>query len=497
MTRNVGRYLNDQKSLKNYAEHIYPTIEQLHKWGVELTTDEKGNLAFFPMPVGLWSQIGINLYATENMRKTAVKEGVRIQNNINITALINTGGRVVGAVGFDIVDGTFYIFRAKTVILACGACNFRATRMFTNSGEGNALAFNAGAQMRSAEFLFMEVAAAETGETIHGAQPFVYNQTGENIWKKYVHWDAQDVCVELILGMVEEYEAGRGPLYMDLTKMDEAFKVIGADPANPFIGNLRRLFPDKISWVKRIVEREHDAFGGLGDKIPAKFALHGNSGFVRVDTNMKTTVDGLYTVGLDTGNGSAIFGSAPQPADQRGGPFMYCTNTGCIGGTSAAEDAKTVGSLAEIPADLVAGLKAEAFVGLNKTDGIDPRKIFGRMQNAVIPVDVIIKRSEKSLNKAIGLLDEIKADLPKMGAKDYHDLKLCREAETMALSSEIVLKSALERKESRNFHFREDYPKPDNKNWLKWVLADKVNGKVVISTEEVPFKDYPIQPAGI
>jgi succinate dehydrogenase/fumarate reductase flavoprotein subunit len=351
--------------------------------------------------------------------------------------------------------------------------------------------------MRSPEFLFMEVAAAETGETIHGAQAFVYNKDGESVWKKYVHWAAQDVCVELILGMVKEYEEGRGPLYMDLTKMDEAFKVINADPNDPFIGGLRRLFPDKISWVKRLVAREHEVFGGLGEKIPAKFALHGNCGFIRVDQNMKTTLDGLYAVGLDTGNGSAIFGSAPQPAGQRGGPFMYCTTTGCIGGESATLEAKNAGAFSEIPVDLVAGLKEKTYAGLNKANGINAREMLGRMQNATISIDVIIKKSEKSLNRAIGLLDEIKADLPKLAAKDYHELKLCREAEALALSSEIILKAGLERKESRDFHFREDYPEQDNKNWLKWVLADNVDGKVVISTEDVPVREYPIQPADI
>ena len=82
--------------------------------------------------------------------------------------------------------------------------------MFTNSGEGNTMALHAGAQMRSAEFVFMEVAAAATGETVHGCQRFVYNQDGENIWDKYVNYDAQDVSGELILGIIEELSEREG-----------------------------------------------------------------------------------------------------------------------------------------------------------------------------------------------------------------------------------------------------------------------------------------------
>ena len=107
---------------------------------------------------------------------------------------------------------------------------------------------------------------------------------------------------------------------MNLDEMNDAFKVINA--SDEYIDGKRRVFPDKVSWMKRIVARENEVFGGLGRKIPAKFTLHGNAGFIRVDQQFRTTVPGLYAVGLDTGNGSAITGAAPQPAGQRGGPFM-------------------------------------------------------------------------------------------------------------------------------------------------------------------------------
>ncbi|MDR0653657.1 MAG: FAD-binding protein [Synergistaceae bacterium] len=493
----VGRYLNDQKALRNYAEHVYPTIEKMDEWGVELSKHEDGSFGYFDLPVGPWWMMGINLYCADNMRKTAEKKGVRLQNHVNITDLLKEGDRVVGAVGFDIINGAFHIFRAKTVILACGANNFRAARMFTNSGEGNSLAFNAGAQMRNAEFVFMEVAAAKTGETLHGAQMFVFNQAGENIWDKYVNWPAQDVCAEMILGMAKEYREGRGPLYIDLSKLSEAMKVVAADIHNPIIGGLRRQFPDKISWVTRIEAREKEVFGGLGDKPEAKFALHGNSGFVRVDQNFRTTVPGLYSVGLDTANGSAIFGAAPQPAGRRGGPFMYCPTTGRIGGLNAAEESKGMDVL-NVAVDQVEALKEHTYASFNRTGGIGPREMFDRIQNASLPLEIFILRSEKNLNKAIGALEDLRQEIKNtLSARDYHELKLCHEAETMALSTEIVLKTALTRTESRDFHYREDYPEQDNENWLKWVIAEKSGDEIEIKTENVPINAYPYQPTNV
>ena len=492
ITENVAKYLDDQDALRNYAENVYPTIVKLKEWGVGLTTDENGELAFFDNPVGAWSQIGINLYATDNMRKTATKKGVRIQNHTNIVALIVVDDRVTGAVGYDILDGTFYIFQAKTVVLACGACNFRAARMFTNSGEGNVMALNAGAQMRSAEFVFMEVAAAATGETIHGCQRFVYNKDGENIWDKYVHYDAQDVSGELINGIIQEYKLGNEPIYMDLDAMDDAFKVINA--SDEFIDGKRRVFPDKVSWMKRIVERENEVFGGLGRKIPAKFTLHGNAGFIRVDHKFRTTVEGLYAVGLDTGNGSAITGAAPQPAGQRGGPFMYCTTTGRLGGMNAAKEALTVETDTDIPVEKIENMREKIFSYSDKKEGINPRDIITDIQNVALPIDITIRKSETSLTNALEGLAKIKEKMKDMYAKDFHDLKLCHEAETMITSCEIMIRSALERKESRGFHYREDYPETNNKDWLKWVIAQKKNGEIVTFTEDIPIHNYKYQP---
>lgn len=493
ITKNTAKYLNDQDALRHYANNVYPTIVKLKEWGVDLTTDENGELAFFDNPVGAWSQIGINLYATDNMRKTALKKGVRIQNHVNIVALIKVGKRVSGAVGYDILDGTFCIFLAKTVILACGACNFRAARMFTNSGEGNTLALNVGAQMRNAEFVFMEVAAAATGETIHGCQRFVFNKDGENIWDKYVHYDAQDVSGELINGIIQEYKLGNEPIYMDLDAMDDAFKVINA--SDEFIDGKRRVFPDKVSWMKRIVARENEVFGGLGRKIPAEFTLHGNAGFIRVDQQFRTTVPGLYAVGLDTGNGSAITGAAPQPAGQRGGPFMYCTTTGRLGGHYAALEAESSDVMAEPSAEEIKKMKDQIFAYADKKDGTDPREIITKIQNAALPIDVTIRRSEASLTEALTNLTAIKEEMEeKMYAKDFHELKLCHEAETMMTSCELMIRSALERKESRSFHYREDYPESNNKDWLKWVIAEKESDGIVTFTEDIPIDRYKYQP---
>ncbi|MBR3241373.1 MAG: hypothetical protein IKF90_01565, partial [Parasporobacterium sp.] len=51
-----------------------------------------------------------------------------------------------------------------------------------------------------------------------------------------------------------------------------------------------------------------------------------------------------------------------------------------------------------------------------------------------------------------------------------------------------------ERKESRGWFLREDYPEMDNENWLKYIIIKNVDGQMTLSTEDVPYEKWPIQP---
>ena len=239
--------------------------------------------------------------------------------------------------------------------------------------------------------------------------------------------------------------------------------------------------------------REHE-YVDLGEKPTVKTGLHGNSGPVRVDLDFKTTVDGLYVVGVDCCNGSGAFGAIPQPGGQRGSGLTFGITTGYIGGAKAAEYAKSVERLGEPDASDIMAKKTDAFACLNQSSGISAYDLIDRIQEAICPFDVCIRRSEASLTRAIEKIEAVKADLPKMKASDYHELMVCNETKAMALVAELMLRSALVRKESRGFHYREDYPEIDNKNWLKWTVADNVDGKVIISTEDIPMERYKFKP---
>jgi succinate dehydrogenase/fumarate reductase flavoprotein subunit len=88
----------------------------------------------------------------------------------------------------------------------------------------------------------------------------------------------------------------------------------------------------------------------------------------------------------------------------------------------------------------------------------------------------------------------VKQNLPELSAKDFHYLSKCHEVKSMTICAELTFKAALTRTESRGFHYREDYPEPDDKNWLKWIILKKEGDDIQISTQPIPINSYKVKP---
>ena len=185
--RNIGSYLNDQELLFAYIRETYGAIEQLTEWGVKFARDTEGRLVTCKHEAGLWSGTGADTEMLFPVRAKARKMGVKIMNKIQVVDLLKKADRIVGAVGFSLIDDRFYIFKAKATVLANGSQNYRMKRLWASGcGEGIAAAYRAGAEMRNAEFgNFYDLVRKDTGHHIVGAQIFL-NALGDNIYDRYV-----------------------------------------------------------------------------------------------------------------------------------------------------------------------------------------------------------------------------------------------------------------------------------------------------------------------
>ena len=110
------------------------------------------------------------------------------------------------------------------------------------------------------------------------------------------------------------------------------------------------------------------------------------------------------------------------------------------------------------------------------------------------PMKYNLRRSKERLEEALANLNELDNKLPALQAKDFHYLGKCHEVYSMALSAKLTYTAALMRSESRGFHFREDYPDRDDKNWLKWIILQQDGDKMKVSTQPIPTSGYKIRP---
>ena len=483
--RNIGDYLNDQELLYAMAKESYGLVEKLDTWGMKVVRDAAGKpqtmKAFSPK----WSLAGVDLDILVSLRKRARKMGAKTLNKIQVVDLLTQNDRVVGAVGFNIIDDKFLIFKAKSTLLANGSCNYKIERMWSSAnGDGIAAAYRAGAEMRNAELgNFYDILVKDHHSPAVGGQAFVFNANGDQLVKLYGTENEPDIALATILGMEKEIMEGRGPLVID-------------------IAGWQSIFASGPKW-----NRPHfDAFYGRSREKMIKygpppnqrpevtFSFHGELSPVKVDHNMKTTLEGLWAVGDTSYGGSALAGAVfAPPARVRGTGLLYAVFSAMRGGASAAESIPET-SFVEVGYSEMKQLKEDVYAPYHRDQGMTPADAVQGVQQIIVPIKYNLRRSKERMKEALVKLGELNQKLPTLYAKDGHALFQCHEAKAMALCAEMTYRSALMREESRGWHYREDFPERDDTNWLKWVIVKQEHGEMTVTTEPVPIKKYKVRP---
>jgi succinate dehydrogenase / fumarate reductase flavoprotein subunit len=505
-TRNLGDYLNDQDLLLAYARSTREVLADLERWGVKLFGKEA---PFNAHPMIPWKMVTVDLDFLVRLAHTAKKLGIEFMDKIAVVDLLTDGERVVGAIGFSLLDGTTYIYKAKAIVLVNGNQNWRIMRLWSSGrGDGIAAAYRAGAKMRNAEFgTFINIVGADHHMVSYGAEDHLYNKKGVNITQFARPFMKENSNLGILGGvdlggnhslyMYWEVQKGDGPIYENHVENDFSLSWVGKNLL-PEAGEADEIWnrPLAKKFWHRLYEKKQASYMDNNPMKEALPGLIGEFGPVYTDHAMATSLKGLFAAGDICGGGNSAMGAVPVPPGRnRGAGLMHAWFTARLAGGSAAAFA---GSTDEPKAngDQAAHLKKEMFAPLERESGMTPDEMVWRVQNVMNPIKYSAWKHEDRLKEALQIVLGLKAKIPTLVAKDFHYLCSVNECHSMVLTAEMFFRACLARKESRGWFIREDYPNRDDKNLPKWVILQKRAEEMAVAYEDVPLNRYKYQPAG-
>ncbi len=478
----VGQGLVDQERLEGMISETTSCIRNLENWGVTFQRENgrlirRAGVGHIHARNILMAKGGLEMMSV--LRGEVVRNGVCTVERTMVTHLLTsdgelpTGGQVVGAVGFNVRTGAFYIFEAKAIVIATGSTSSicPAMTMPVLSGDGKAMAFRAGCEMRNVELSYfvdypVGLNCAPGSNILYGEGAVLINRLGERFMQRYdpIRLDRAGRAAHTRAMAIEEIE-GRGPVYLDATHLDDAAH-------------------SRIEKCIPIVARSFE-MAGLSlkrDRIPYSIGLTDHSaGGIRVSSKGETTLPGLYAAGAATDH-------AQDGVTNVIAHGMESAIEGSRAGQAAAKYA-TAGPPPAIRKQQTVFLKGEIFAPMTRKPGPSHQEVRNHCmtlwKTALGPI-----RNEKGLTEAINTAQKIREDeIPRIAASDFHEL-----ARTVGLGNELLLlellpRCALLRTESRGSHYREDYPERDDVNWVKWVIAKKEGDAIKVWAEAIPSRE--------
>lgn len=463
-----GAYLNDPKLVRILVDESPERLIELETYGALFDRQESGEINQRPFGGQTFRRTCFQGDRTGHeimmaLKEEVIKREIETLDEIMITSLImdESGESVIGATGISLPDSKFTVFKAKSVVMACGGAGWIypvTSNTLQKTGDGYSLAYDAGADLLDME----QVQFHPTGmifpqsrkgvlvtEAVRGEGGKLINVNGERFMKNYDprgELATRDIVSRAIYNEIREGRGTQmGGVYLDVSHL-----------------------PDDV--IEEKLETMLLQFQDVGVDIrkePMEVAptAHHFMGGIMIDEHGSTTVKNLFAAGEVTGG---VHG-----ANRLGGNALADTQVfGKRAGESAAENA--LESELRSNDDFVE-VEKERIKNLFKGGDVYPFEIKKELEE-VMWKNVAIIRNEEGLNVALKRINELKGMLKDMRVSTVlsynNDLLDALEVSKMLDIAELVTKSALLRRESRGAHYREDFPET-NDNWKKSIVFNK------------------------
>jgi len=526
-TMKGGRYLNQWRMAQLHAQEAPDRVKELEAWGALFDRTKDGRILQrnfgghkYPRLAHVGDRTGLEMIRT--LQQHGVHLGIKVYMECTVTRLLTDGDRIAGAFGYWRENGKFVLFSAKSIVLATGGIG-RIFKVNSNSwectGDGQALAYLAGAELMDCEFmqfhptgmvwppsvrgtLITEGVRGEGGtlrnkdqkRIMFGYIPELYkNETADNE-DEADRW-LKSTGVNLVASTTG---TGANPKRTpDLLPRDIVARAIntevkagrGSPHGGVFLDIATRRTPEDI---KRKLPAMYHQFKELGDvditKEPMEVGptAHYTMGGIKVNPEtQETRIKGLFAAGECA---AGMHGSNRLGGNSLSDLLVF----GRIAGDNAAKYVKDAPA-PKVHDDAVEDAKKEALAYFDREEGENPFLLHEKLKDEMSTYVGII-RNETELAKGLEALKELGARVAKIKVDgNRHFNAAWHEAfdmRNMMIVSEAMCRGALMRKESRGAHARDDFDKMDADHFAKVNIVSRLEGGAM-KTEEVPLPDVP------
>ncbi|MGH7602459.1 MAG: fumarate reductase/succinate dehydrogenase flavoprotein subunit [Gemmatimonadaceae bacterium] len=517
-TMRGGQYLNNWRMAELHAKEAPDRVRELEAWGAVFDRTPDGRILQrnfgghkYPRLAHVGDRTGLEMIRT--LQDYAIYQPIEVHMECTIVSLLKDGNRVTGAVGYDRERGRFKLFGAKAVVLATGGIG-RAFSVTSNSweytGDGHALAYNAGAALQDMEFVQFHptgmvwppsVRGILVTEGVRGEGGILVNKEG----RRFMFDDVPENYRNQTADNEEEgwrYTQGdknarRPP---ELLTRDHVARAIvkevregrGSPHGGVFldISWIKSKLPNSEEHIKKKLPSMYHQFKQLADiditaePMEVGPTTHYVMGGIRVDGDTQmSTVPGLFAAGEC---GAGLHGANRLGGNSLSDLLVF----GKRAGQYAAEFAGRQSSprVDTQQADAITNATLEPF---NRgSGGENPFQVEHDLQTMMQELVGIVRR-EAEMRRALDALKILRDRAAKVsvaGNREYNPgWHTALDLRNLLTVSEIVARAALERKESRGGHFRDDFPEKDPAYGKFNILIRKAQGgEMQVAREQIP-----------